>query len=73
MATENRNLADLLTGAARNCWLALSEDETRIVGKGQTIEEALGAAEKNGEQDPVIVWSPKVWRHAVYGQGTCLD
>jgi hypothetical protein len=66
--TENRNLAEVLTGAARNCWLALSGDETRIVGKGQTMEEAMEAAIKAGEEDPVIVWAPKVWRHAVYGE-----
>jgi len=73
MSTENRNLADLLTGAARNCWLALSGDETKIVGKGQTMEEAMEAATKAGEQDPVIVWSPKTWRHTVYGLGAFSD
>lgn len=65
---ENNNLADVLTGAARNCWLALSEDETRIVGKGDTIEEALQAARKNGVEDPTIIWSPKVWHPSIYGE-----
>lgn len=65
MPTENTKLADLLTGAARNCWLALSEDESRIVGKGETLEGAMEVAHKNGVDDPVVIWSPKEWRHSV--------
>lgn len=58
-------LADLLVGAARNCWLAISEDETRIVGKGDTLEEAMEASRKNGVDDPIVIWAPKEWRHNV--------
>lgn len=49
----------LLSNAPRNCWLALSADETTIVGRGETIEEALAEACKAGVEDPVILWSPK--------------
>lgn len=65
MPTGNTKLADVLTGAARNCWLALAEDESRIVGKGETLEEAMEAAKKNGVDDPIVIWSPKEWRHHV--------
>jgi len=63
---QNRQLGELLTGAARNCWLAISADETRIVGKGNTLEEAVEAARKNGEDDPLVMWAPKTWNHAIY-------
>jgi hypothetical protein len=66
MLTKNNQLAHLLTGAARNCWLALTEDETRIVGKGDTLEKAVQEAQKNGVEDPVVIWSPKEWYYGVY-------
>lgn len=64
--TENRNLAEVLTGAARNCWLALTDDETRIVGRGETVEKAVEEAQKNGVKDPIVVWAPKKWHYGVY-------
>jgi len=65
MSDQSTGLADLLTGAARNCWLALTEDETRIVGKGETLEAAVAEARNNGVDDPIVIWSPREWRHAV--------
>lgn len=65
MATESTSRVDVLIGAARNCWLALTEDETRIVGKGETLELAIEEAKKNGVDDPIVIWSPREWRHAV--------
>ena len=58
--------AELLTGAARNTWLTFNEDETKIVGKGETLEEAVAEARKNGVDDPIVIWSPKRWLHSVY-------
>jgi len=51
--------AELLIGAARNVWLALDDTETKIVGKGATLEEALAEARKSGYDDPIVIWSPK--------------
>jgi alkanesulfonate monooxygenase SsuD/methylene tetrahydromethanopterin reductase-like flavin-dependent oxidoreductase (luciferase family) len=70
---EGRNLSNnqaidlsaLLRDAPRNCWLALSDDETRIIGRGETIAEAMEEATKAGVDDPVIMWSPKNWIPAV--------
>lgn len=53
------DLSALLSGAPRNCWLALTGDETAIVGRGETIQEAVAEARKAGVEDPVILWSPK--------------
>ena len=63
------NLSQLLTGAARNTWLALNEDETRVVGKGDTIEKAVQEAHKNGMDDPIILWAPKQWTPAAFRVG----
>lgn len=68
MAEPNRrdSRVELLVGAARNAWLALNEDETKIVGKGATLEEAMAEARKNGVSDPVVIWSPKKWVQSIY-------
>lgn len=63
---KNKGLSDVLTGASRNCWLALSEDETQIVGKGNTVEKAAEEAKKKGVDDPIIIWAPKKWTPAVF-------
>ena len=46
------DLAALLASAPRNCWLALNEDETAVVGRGETLEEAVHEARKNKVEDP---------------------
>jgi hypothetical protein len=65
MATTDARL-EALTGARRNAWLALDEEETKIVGSGPTLKEAIAQAQANGVNDPVVVWSPPVWRHSIY-------
>jgi hypothetical protein len=61
------DLAELLRKAPRECWLALSHDETKVVGRGENIEEAVAEANENGEDDPVVLLAPKEWIPAVYG------
>jgi len=53
--------ASMLAKAPRDGWVALSEDESRVVGSGATMEEAVCAASKQGEQEPVLVKTPKEW------------
>ena len=60
------DISTVLEKAPRECWLALSQDETRIVGRGENIKEALADARENGEDDPILVWAPKEWMQAVY-------
>lgn len=61
------DLSGLLKNAPRNCWLALSDDETRIVGRGESIAGAIEDAKRAGIEDPVVIWSPKTWIPAVLG------
>jgi len=61
------DLTLLLDKAPRECWLALAKDESKVVGRGENIEEAVAEAKENGEDDPVVLWAPKEWIPAVYG------
>lgn len=60
------DLTTVLREAPRNCWLALNEKETEVVGRGETMTEAVEEAKKNGVQDPIVIWAPKSWSPAVY-------
>lgn len=60
------DISDLLAKAPRNCWLALNEKETAIVARGETMQEAVDEAKKNGVEDPIVIWAPKDWAPAVY-------
>ena len=39
-------------------WVALFRDEKSVAGVGQTIDEAVEAARKNGEDRPVLIKPP---------------
>ena len=60
------DLSKVLEKAPRDCWLALSADESRVVGRGEDIIEAVKDAAENGENDPVLILAPKEWIPAVY-------
>ncbi len=57
--------ARMLAEAPRNGWVALSSDESAVVGTGATMDEAVSAAAKNGVDEPVLVKTPKEWGHRV--------
>jgi hypothetical protein len=61
------DLSALLRNAPRNCWLALSEDESKIIGRGESVAEVMEEAKKAGVEDPVVMWSPKSWLPTVLG------
>jgi urocanate hydratase len=48
----------LLEGLPPGTWVAISEDQERIVGTGATIEEALQEAKQKGEKKPSIIGVP---------------
>lgn len=52
---------EALRAAPLNTWVALSEDETRIVATGATYSEVAENSERAGVSDPVIVKTPIVW------------
>lgn len=60
------DLSEVLQNAPRECWLALTQDETRVVGRGENIIEAVADAKENGEDDPRLIWAPETWIPTVY-------
>src|SRR5260370_41643486 len=40
-------------------WIAWNQEGTRIVASGQTLQEAIEAAAKAGESDPILGKAPK--------------
>jgi hypothetical protein len=52
---------ELLRNAPLDSWIALSEDETRIVAVGTSYQEAVQESEKAGVSDPLLIKTPKVW------------
>jgi len=59
MSAEER--VRILNEAKPNTWVAFSSDETKFVASGATYSEAVANAEKNGEDDPVLVKIPDNW------------
>lgn len=60
------DLTKLLADAPKNCWLALNEEQTKIVGRGETMKEAIKDANDNGVKDPIVMWAPKQWTLSVF-------
>jgi hypothetical protein len=52
---------ELLRKAPLDSWIALSEDETKIVAVGATFEEVARKSELAGVSDPVLLKTPKIW------------
>jgi hypothetical protein len=50
-----------LREAPLDSWIALSEDETRIVAVGKTYAEAAEKSDQAGCADPVIIKTPPEW------------
>ena len=59
MSPEER--ATILLEAAPNTWIALSGDESRVVGRGASYEDAVKMAEQAGEDDPLLIKTPDEW------------
>ncbi len=57
--------ARMLASAPPDGWIALSEDESRVVGSGPTMEEAVSAAAKHGVAEPVLIKAPREWGYKV--------
>jgi len=52
---------EALKSAPLDSWIALSEDETRVVAVGSSYDEAVKKSESAGVTDPVLVKTPKSW------------
>lgn len=64
MSAQDR--LEALRNAPPNAWLALSEDESRVVGTAATYEEVVELARKEGVDDPVLIKTPEEWLTPVY-------
>jgi hypothetical protein len=60
------DLSEVIRNAPRNCWLALSSDQSVLLGYGDTMDAAVDAAQAKGVEEPVLLWSPQEWIPAVY-------
>lgn len=52
---------NILSEARPDSWLALSADESAVIGTGESYAEAVRAAERNGCDDPVLIKTPAQW------------
>jgi len=52
---------EALKAAPLDSWVALSEDESKVVAVGSSYEEAVRNSENAGVSDPVLVKTPKAW------------
>jgi D-serine dehydratase len=57
--------AQALRDTKPDSWVALSEDESRVVGHGDTYREAVEEARRNGEEDPLLIKTPEKWNDLV--------
>ena len=60
------DISEIVRNAPRNCWLALNDEETEVVGHGDTVDLAIDAAHKKGIKKPILLWSPEEWIPTVY-------
>lgn len=55
-----------LREAAPGSWIAFSHDESQVVASAGSYEEAVSAAEKAGETEPVLTRVPMDWAARVF-------
>ena len=56
----------VLQNAPPNSWVALSEDESRVIGVAATYDDAVDLAAKEGIEDPVLLKTPEEWLAPVF-------
>lgn len=53
--------SEVLRKAPLNSWVALSDDETKIVATGKTYAELIAELDRIGDESAVIVKTPEEW------------
>jgi len=61
MSPENQTRLDLPRSAPLNAWIALSEDESRIVAVGANYREVSDKADAAGKTDAIVLKTPPTW------------
>lgn len=64
---NSQQRAEALLNAPPDHWVALSEDESRVVAVGETFKEAVDNAAKAGVLNPVLVKVPDEWTPRSFG------
>ena len=55
---EPKDLSAALKDAPPGEWVALSEDETHVVGHGMSVEDAIRSAQASGEKNYTLLKMP---------------
>jgi Family of unknown function (DUF5678) len=66
MRAEQRS--KLLREAPRDCWVAIAEEEARIVAHGRDYSDVVNEAENAGFNDPLMIRIPKQWAPACFNR-----
>lgn len=61
MSPENAIRLEILRSAPLDKWIALSEDESRLIAVGDNYSEVSDKADAAGELDAVILRTPSIW------------
>ena len=61
MSPEIQTRLEVLRSAPTDSWIALSEDESRIVAVGADFGEVSEKADEAGEPDAIILKTPPAW------------
>jgi len=61
MSPENQTRLALLKSAPLDSWIALAQDESRIVAVGSDYAEVSEKADAAGEPEAIILKTPPVW------------
>jgi hypothetical protein len=59
MATAVVNLTGLLKGIPSGAWVAISEEQNRVVAYGADAQTVANKAKEEGEEHPLIVRVPE--------------
>jgi uncharacterized lipoprotein YddW (UPF0748 family) len=54
-----KDISKLLTGIPKGAWVALSNDEERVVAYAAELQDALQKAREAGENNPVVLRIPE--------------
>jgi len=65
MMTDEERIR-ILREAKPNSWVALSSDESKVVGRGDSYEQAIEDAQQRGENDPLLIKIPDNWEPRVF-------
>jgi hypothetical protein len=56
---DTKDLTQLLAGVPKGAWVALSQEQDRVVAFDADIEEAMKKAKASGEKNPIILRVPE--------------